>query len=124
MATLDLGEHHRLIPSELWVEELEVLVGGRDVCSLAEAVRIELADEGADVVVLEIGRQDVACERVGFTDDERVPLGCPLDAVLCALLRDDLVELREEGRVSRHQSTKIANVDGFSLGRQRNSRDN
>jgi hypothetical protein len=122
MATLDLGEHHRLIPSELWVEELEVLVGGRDVCSLAEAVRIELADEGADVVVLEIGRQDVACERVGFTDDERVPLGCPLDAVLCALLRDDLVELREEGWVSRHQSSD-ALMDS-RMGRQRNSRDN
>jgi hypothetical protein len=83
VAPLDLGQPVRVVPPELGVEELEVLVGARDVSALAEAIGVELADEGADIVVLEVRWQDVSRQRVWVAYHKGVPLEGPLDAVVC-----------------------------------------
>ena len=68
VAALDLRQPLRVVSPELGVEELEVLISRGDVRALAEAVRVELPDEGADVVVLEVRRQHVPRERVRVAD--------------------------------------------------------
>ena len=98
VAALDLHQERRLVAPELLMEKLQVLVARRDVGALAEAVGVELTDEGADVVVLEVRRQNVACEGVGVCDHEGVPLGRPDDRLVRLRVGDDLEELGEEGR--------------------------
>mmetsp|Transcript_41008 Transcript_41008/g.101973 ORF Transcript_41008/g.101973 Transcript_41008/m.101973 type:complete len:441 (-) Transcript_41008:72-1394(-) len=98
VAALDLRQLPGLVAPEAHVEELEVLVRGGDVGALAKAVGVELADEGANVIVLEVGGQNLAGERVRITDHERVALDRPLDAGIRRRRRHDLKEFREEGR--------------------------
>ena len=97
VAALDLHQQRWLVAPELLVEELEVLVRRRYVGPLSEPIGVELPDEGADVVVLEVGRQDVSRERVRVRDDERVAPRSPHDAAVSRRRRHDLEEFGEEG---------------------------
>ena len=132
VAALNLYEELWLFAAELFVEELEVLVGGGDVGALPESVRVQLPDERADVVVLEVGGQDVARKRVRIADDERIALGGPADGALGGLVAHDLEELRQEWRHVRARDRlhrahedggrRFPSVGALAVDRQKNNR--
>ena len=62
-----------------------------------EAVDVELPDERAQVVVLEVERQHVLGELRPVNDLERVTMLTPADQVVAHRRRDDLEELDQEG---------------------------
>ena len=98
MAALDLHQKRWLVTSKLLVEKFQMLIGGRYVRALPETVCVQLANEGADVVVLEVSWQNVFRECVWVADDKRVALHRPADAALSRLVAHNLKELGEEGR--------------------------
>jgi len=76
---LDILEQVRTAADEVLMAEAPVvgllaLLGGVDadgfVLHLAEAVEVELTDEGAEVVVLEVSWDDGRGECIGILDDE------------------------------------------------------
>ena len=64
---------------------------------LGEAVGVQLTDERADIVVFEVGGQDISRERLGVSDDKGVPLRRPDDRLVCRQVGDDLEQLGQEG---------------------------
>ena len=75
-----------------------MFVRGGYVRALSEAVSVQLTDEGANVVVLEIGWQNVLRKCVWVADDKRVALRRPADGPLSRFITHNLKKLCEEGR--------------------------
>lgn len=94
---LDLREQVPLAAKEEGV--LEDLVVRALRLGLVEVVHVQLADEGREVAVLEVLRQDLLAEGARVLDIETVTLGLrPRDDVVADFVVDDLVELDEERR--------------------------
>jgi len=65
--------------------------------SLVEVVHIELTDEGGQVVVLEIGREDLGSELYWHLNDDGGSFGVPVDYVGETLVFKHLIGLADEG---------------------------
>lgn len=62
-----------------------------------EGIFVELADEGGELIVFEVLWKDVEGEWLLVMDDEGGSGGCPLAEVVCGGVRDESVELGNEG---------------------------
>ena len=76
---------------------LERLVVATLLLGLVEVVHVQLADEAAEVVVLEVLRQDLLAKRYGIADSEAVAIGLgPVGYVVRTRVVYDLVELDQK----------------------------
>lgn len=64
--------------------------------TLMEAVHVELADEGVDVSVSEVAREDLVLELVDLSDGEFTAVGQPVDDGLVLFVLEDLEALLDE----------------------------
>ena len=92
---LDILEQARTAADEVLVAEAPVvgllaLLGGVDadglVLHLAKAVEVELTDEGAEIVVFEVSRDDGRGEGIGILDDEGCAVRIPFANVWRAVV--------------------------------------
>mmetsp|Transcript_11501 Transcript_11501/g.29118 ORF Transcript_11501/g.29118 Transcript_11501/m.29118 type:complete len:254 (+) Transcript_11501:657-1418(+) len=96
LAPLNLPEVRAAAAAKALVEELDdARALGRPA---AEAIHVELADEGAQVGVLEVEGEHVAREAGRVNNAERVAGSAPGDVLIEALRAHDFVQLDEEGR--------------------------
>jgi len=66
------------------------------VVHLSEAVSIQLANKGAQVVMLEIGGKDFGLELLGVMDDKVFPRFAPRYNVISTIVSDKFVCLSHE----------------------------
>jgi len=75
------------------------------VAMLGEVVHVELADEGGEVVVLEVSWKHLLSELIRLVHDEASPVLIPAHCVTIRWVIDDFIGLNQKiGHARRHLS--------------------